>query len=1062
MSDRFIRPSATHRPPDPPSEPASSSSTRSRLALHGRSKSQDTPSASNSRSVSPLYRFPGSHSSSQRAPEGSDSTAIDASGDLGTRSGGASRRRGASMMSHSHAAAELTTGQCMCCNSSVRWPSNLTQFRCTICMTVNDLNPAKQSLGDSENPSPPQRLPLSIDTVKEIIDTATNEFLADRSFRSQSASTDSNLLDFFVPPIYTTEDTSRFESDDFTIPPSRPPPPPPPPNSPMKCVFVKTKDSQNSGGELLAPDKAENASIRRILRPLEDYIMKSFSSWECLNTSFMDESSEIRSQPSIVPNLTPNEIAPHSRKMSETFIPVTDNPGEKEALMLTVGRAVVRRERVDSRIDKGSKEKEAKQSVRIPIGIDWDWARNFYDVLLNAGNSIVSALEYRDNQTRTWKVELAVKEATVDMLLLLLKTTESLLRRPGRPLRRPDDIRFLLVILANPILYPGASRLLSSGTSKLTRSSTFSSGSTDRPHSPSGKDRPMNVPGYQSGLLKRVFGLLSNLPNECHHFLVAWFSIMPEPHFRQLVELGGSFTTYRITRQDQRKSTRGFGRLSYSDDWQIKAVARVMSLLEKANSNTVVRRRYMRSTSAGEQWKQKSADHQGLILPINAFYNMRLDYCDLIADFEVWESKVAKFCFCQYPFYLSMGSKIQILEHDARRQMEIQARNAFINNISNRTTVSQYMVLKVRRDCLVEDSLKGISESVGTMEDIKKGLRVEFAGEDGIDAGGLKKEWFLMVAREVFDPNHGLFIYDEDSQYCYFNPNSFESSEEFYLVGVLLGLAIYNSTILDVSLPPYVFRKLIYFAPQYGKNGIDNRPRPPFRRSLEDLALIRPALTRGLQKLLDFEGNVGETFCRDFVAEIDRYGEKMTVPLCTNGENRPVTNSNRKEFVDLYVKHILDTSVTRQFEPFKRGFYTVCAGNALSLFGPEEIELLVCGSVEPLDVQALKAVAIYDGWGQNNAAELDIVVKWFWAFFEKITPEEQRMLLSFITGSDRIPAMGATSLTIKVVCLGEDCNRFPVARTCFNQICLWRYRRREKLEQMLRRAVTESEGFGLK
>ena len=280
---------------------------------------------------------------------------------------------------------------------------------------------------------------------------------------------------------------------------------------------------------------------------------------------------------------------------------------------------------------------------------------------------------------------------------------------------------------------------------------------------------------------------------------------------------------------------------------------------------------------------------------------------------------------------------------------------------------------------------------------------------------------------------------------------------------MLLGLAIYNSTILDVSVPPYVFRKLMHFAPQYAaKGGVDARVRPAFRRSLDDLAAIRPALAVGLQQLLDFEGDVQEVFCRDFVAETERYGDKVVTPLCSGGENRPVTNSNRKEFVDLYLKHILDTSVTRQFEPFKRGFYTVCGGNALSLFGPEEIELLVRGSAEPLDVQALKAVAIYDGWGAHSVPENDIVVKWFWSFFERQTPLDQRKLLSFITGSDRIPAMGATSLIIKIVCLGQDSNRFPVARTCFNQISLWRYRRREKFETLLWRAVTESEGFGLK
>jgi E3 ubiquitin-protein ligase HECTD2 len=237
---------------------------------------------------------------------------------------------------------------------------------------------------------------------------------------------------------------------------------------------------------------------------------------------------------------------------------------------------------------------------------------------------------------------------------------------------------------------------------------------------------------------------------------------MPENHFRRLVELGGSFITYRIGRQDTKKTLQRHnvlrGKLPYSDDWQIKAMARVMALLEKANNNSLGRRKHLRSLSSSGSaaaWRQE-AHSRGQIIPSSSFYNMRVDYCDLIADFDAWESKLAKFCFCQYPFFLSMGAKIQILEHDARRQMEIQARNAFITNISNRTALSQYMVLRVRRECLVEDSLKGISESAGTIDDLKKGLKVEFVGEDGIDAGGLKKEWFLMVAREVFDPNHGM------------------------------------------------------------------------------------------------------------------------------------------------------------------------------------------------------------------------------------------------------------------------------------------------------------------
>lgn len=175
-----------------------------------------------------------------------------------------------------------------------------------------------------------------------------------------------------------------------------------------------------------------------------------------------------------------------------------------------------------------------------------------------------------------------------------------------------------------------------------------------------------------------------------------------------------------------------------------------------------------------------------------------------------------------------------------------------------------------------------------------------------------------------------------------------------------------------------------------------------------------------------------------------------------------MTNSNRREFVDLYVHYLLDTAVARQFEPFKRGFFTVCGGNALSLFRPEEIELLVRGSEEPLDVSSLRAVAKYENWPCAEPESDAPVVRWFWEFFQAAPPQSQRKILSFITGSDRIPAMGATNLSIRLVCLGDDCPRYPIARTCFNMLGVYRYASREKFKQLLWDAVVNSEGFGLK
>ena len=94
------------------------------------------------------------------------------------------------------------------------------------------------------------------------------------------------------------------------------------------------------------------------------------------------------------------------------------------------------------------------------------------------------------------------------------------------------------------------------------------------------------------------------------------------------------------------------------------------------------------------------------------------------------------------------------MEYDARRQMEIKAREAFFTTVFQKRPVAPHLLLKVRRECIIEDSLNQISSNE---MDVKKGLRIEFVGEDGVDAGGLRKEWFLLLCREVFDPLYGIF-----------------------------------------------------------------------------------------------------------------------------------------------------------------------------------------------------------------------------------------------------------------------------------------------------------------
>lgn len=93
--------------------------------------------------------------------------------------------------------------------------------------------------------------------------------------------------------------------------------------------------------------------------------------------------------------------------------------------------------------------------------------------------------------------------------------------------------------------------------------------------------------------------------------------------------------------------------------------------------------------------------------------------------------------------------------------------------------------------------------------------------------------------------------------------------------------------------------------------------------TVQDLKRAMPALSRGLQQLLDFEGDVEATFARAFEVEYDYFGELRSVELKPGGSAIPVTNDNRAEFVRLITDYYLNKSVEEQFSAFASGFLQV-------------------------------------------------------------------------------------------------------------------------------------------
>ena len=104
------------------------------------------------------------------------------------------------------------------------------------------------------------------------------------------------------------------------------------------------------------------------------------------------------------------------------------------------------------------------------------------------------------------------------------------------------------------------------------------------------------------------------------------------------------------------------------------------------------------------------------------------------------------------------------------------------------------LTLSIRRDYLIEDTLKELSKP---NINLRSPLKIDFIGEEGIDQGGLKKEFFMLLTRQLFNEKNNLFLYNNKSRLFWFNINSNEDNSKYELIGIILGLSIYNGIILD-------------------------------------------------------------------------------------------------------------------------------------------------------------------------------------------------------------------------------------------------------------------------
>ncbi|ORX56236.1 hypothetical protein DM01DRAFT_1303664 [Hesseltinella vesiculosa] len=442
-----------------------------------------------------------------------------------------------------------------------------------------------------------------------------------------------------------------------------------------------------------------------------------------------------------------------------------------------------------------------------------------------------------------------------------------------------------------------------------------------------------------------------------------------------------------------------------------------------------------------------------------------------------------QFSWLSYPFLISASVKRKVLLMDCMAAMSREYEDACVNHTllaqaqrllasssslaSSRllnddrmkSAICPYLLLEIRRDQIVEDTWHQVSLK---WRDLKKPLKIKFVdgGEEGVDQGGVQKEYFAVLFEHLLSKSHGLFSLltddGEPSPFHWFRTTPDPDLNGYEMMGVLLGLAVYNGVLLHLTFPRIFWQQLL----QPTVADLDSLP-----FSLQDLPQAWPQLAHGLKALLDYQGHdVEAVFCRNYEITISSFEQpSATVPLQPNGQWIPVTNANRYQYVQDYCRHTMFELHRPAILALRRGFRSVLGCPALALLAPSELEMITCGwqlgrHSEDLDMMELERITEYDdGYFDEHP-----VIRHFWSVVHNdFTREQKHKLLLFVTASDRIPVGGLKELTFVIQRNGPDSDRLPTALTCFSRLLLPEYSSKDKLRDRITTSIENSKGFGL-
>ncbi|ESN93513.1 hypothetical protein HELRODRAFT_115562 [Helobdella robusta] len=385
-------------------------------------------------------------------------------------------------------------------------------------------------------------------------------------------------------------------------------------------------------------------------------------------------------------------------------------------------------------------------------------------------------------------------------------------------------------------------------------------------------------------------------------------------------------------------------------------------------------------------------------------------------------------------------------------------------------------VITVHRNRLVEDGYRQLGNLTSTA--LKGVIRVKFINEQGLDEAGIDqdgvfKEFLEETIRRVFDPSLNLFKATGE-QKLYPSPTSYLQESHlllFEFVGRVLGKAVYEGIVVDVPFASFFLSQLL------------GHTHSATYSSIDELPSLDPELYKNLTYIKHYQGDLSDLDLT-FSYNEDILGKVVTHELIPGGKMVSVTNENKISYLHLMAHFKMRVIIKDQSNAFIRGFKSIVNSDWLSMFSGPELQKLISGDTDDIDLDDLRKNTHYYGGFHNNHKVID----WLWDILKRdFNAEERRSFLKFVTSCSKGPLLGFAYLeppfSIRCVEVSEDqdvgdtvgsvlkgffnirkkdpVGRLPTSSTCFNLLKLPNYQKKSTLREKLRYSIASNTGFEL-